>query len=104
MKRVASLFLPDWSIDRLRRAGRIAAPPDLGTVAVATLEARGDGWRPGARWARKDRRTLLAIDTTSSQGERPVVTQMREGSKILIAAVSPAARAISAPTACICAS
>ncbi|MDH7975292.1 hypothetical protein QH494_24160, partial [Sphingomonas sp. AR_OL41] len=52
MKRVASLYLPDWSIDRLRRAGRIVARPDLGTAAVAALSPGGDGWRPGARWAR----------------------------------------------------
>jgi protein ImuB len=125
MKRVASLFLPDWSIDRLRRAGRIAAPPDLGTTAVATLEARGDGWRPGARWARSSHtspargggpRSKSVVEGASQErnvrgsppppfaegangpppraGEELVVTQIREGSKVIIAAASPAARAI----------
>jgi protein ImuB len=94
MKRVASLFLPDWSIDRLRRAGRIVARPDLGTAAVAALTPGGDGWRPGARWARKDRRTLPSVGAAAPHGETPVVTTRREGSKVVIAAVSPAARAI----------
>nr|WP_299857793.1 DNA polymerase Y family protein [Sphingomonas bacterium] len=124
MKRVASLFLPDWSIDRLRRAGRIAAPPDLGTTAAAVLKARGDGWRPGARWARTSNsspergggpRSKSVVEGAPRErnaqgtppppfanangppprtGEELVVTQIREGSKVVIAAVSPAARAI----------
>ena len=54
MKRVASLYLPDWPIDRLRRAARTAAPPEAAppsrVVDMATAP-RGGGWRPGARWA-----------------------------------------------------
>ena len=57
MKRVASLFLPDWPIDRLRRqAERTAAPPEAGAPAqpIVDIKAapRDGGWRPGARWAR----------------------------------------------------
>jgi protein ImuB len=66
MRRVAALCLPDWSIDRLRRAGAIAAPPERGiaadgdALAEAVAAERANecsvpntpGWRPGARWAR----------------------------------------------------
>ncbi|MGJ3628599.1 hypothetical protein AB5I41_19800 [Sphingomonas sp. MMS24-JH45] len=71
MKRVASLYLPDWSIDRVRRAERPAAPPPErarhpGSVDLLPLKRAGNaeqggkacdapkntGWRPGARWAR----------------------------------------------------
>ena len=68
MQRVAALYLPQWPIERLRRAERTARPPEAGPPA--SLEAlqsaaaaeqehacsvpRGGGWRPGARWARED--------------------------------------------------
>ena len=55
---------------------------------------RGDGWRPGARWAREGRQSLPSMQLQKAVGETPLVTSIREGSKILIAAVSPAARAI----------
>jgi protein ImuB len=74
MKRVASLYLPDWSIDRVRRAERRRAPPPEGVIVpdvhdgLLALKRAGDaerggkhcdaprntGWRPGARWARAD--------------------------------------------------
>jgi len=68
MKRVAALYLPDWSIDRLRRVERPHAPqPErvaADAVSLAPLVAaeranecsvpRGGGWRPGARWARAE--------------------------------------------------
>jgi protein ImuB len=71
MKRVAALWLPNWSIDRILRAeptlapperGRSIAAPDLsGLAAAAQAEQvlqcdapRNTGWRPGARWARTD--------------------------------------------------
>ena len=69
MRRVAALYLPQWPIDRLRRAERRAQhnaaptlPVDLDPLrdaAVAEQEhacsvPRGGGWRPGARWARED--------------------------------------------------
>ena len=72
MKRVASLYLPHWAIDRVRRAERprSAPPPESPTASGApdllALKAKADaehggkvcdapkntGWRPGARWAR----------------------------------------------------
>ena len=87
------------------------------------LEARGDGWRPGARWARTSSSsspergggprggggawserhghhapspatTVCAGGPPPRAGEELVVTQIREGSKVIIAAASPAARAI----------
>ncbi|MEP7008103.1 MAG: DUF6504 family protein [Sphingomonas bacterium] len=95
MKRVASLYLPDWPIDRLRRAARTAAPPEA-PATTPPLEAheRGDGWRPGARWAREGRLSLPVMGGGHLAGEAPLVTSIREGSKVLIAAVSPAARAV----------
>ncbi|MEZ0496031.1 DUF6504 family protein [Sphingomonas sp. IW22] len=68
MRRVAALCLPDWSIDRLRRAGAIAARPERAdapsTDALAAMVAdeqanecsvpNTPGWRPGARWARAE--------------------------------------------------
>ncbi|NJC32731.1 protein ImuB [Sphingomonas jejuensis] len=69
MKRVASLYLPSWSIDRLRRIERRRAPSAeadsraafhaIGADAAAeraqqcSVPKQG-GWRPGARWARND--------------------------------------------------
>ena len=76
MKRVASLYLPDWSIDRLRRIEHRSAPPPAevdGRAAYAALGAdaaaeralhcsvpKEGGWRPGARWARSDPNSGLA--------------------------------------------
>ena len=69
MKRVASLYLPSWSIDRLRRIERRRAPSAeadgraafdaLGAEAAAERALhcsvpKEGGWRPGARWARTD--------------------------------------------------
>ena len=74
MKRVAALYLPDWSIDRLRRVERPHAPPPE-RVAAAAFDALGraaeaeranacsvpreGGWRPGARWARSEVETAI---------------------------------------------
>ncbi len=69
MKRVASLYLPHWSIDRLRRIERRharlaetdsrAAYNAIGTQAAAERAEhcsvpKEGGWRPGARWARTE--------------------------------------------------
>ncbi|WP_306670054.1 DUF6504 family protein [Sphingomonas sp. R-74633] len=65
MARVASLYLPQLAIERLRRAARPAAPPerpwsfapvlppavDRAEPPGACSVPRGGGWRPGARWA-----------------------------------------------------
>ena len=65
MPRVASLYLPQLAIERLRRAERPAKPPETlpvqsGLCLLAPIDddpgacsvPRGGGWRPGARWAR----------------------------------------------------
>jgi protein ImuB len=65
MARVASLYLPQLAIERLRRLERPAAPPERPESSVrcvppcidgaeppgACSVPRGGGWRPGARWA-----------------------------------------------------
>ncbi|MET0250572.1 MAG: DNA polymerase Y family protein [Novosphingobium sp.] len=63
MARVASLYLPQLAIERLRRAERTAAPPErpwspppilppsIDDDPGACSVPRGGGWRPGARWA-----------------------------------------------------
>jgi protein ImuB len=64
MNRVASLFLPQLPIERLRAEERPRRPPELARPTAAALAPpiddnpgacsvpRGGGWRPGARWAR----------------------------------------------------
>jgi len=63
MTRVASLFLPQLAIERLRRTERSRAQPErpvrlplpTGDDDPGACSApRGGGWRPGARWARTD--------------------------------------------------
>ncbi|MET1754323.1 DNA polymerase Y family protein [Novosphingobium sp. RD2P27] len=66
MHRVASLFLPQLSIERLRRNERPATPPEVRLAPEprfpppidddpgACSVPRGGGWRPGARWARDE--------------------------------------------------
>lgn len=63
MARVASLYLPQLAIERLRRLERTAAPPERLWSPAPILPPsiddepgpcsvpRGGGWRPGARWA-----------------------------------------------------
>lgn len=98
MKRVASLYLPNWPIDRLRRIERRHAPSaEVETRAAhsPSLEVRFDtlgnqaaaerakqcsvpkegGWRPGARWAktnaRTDRAAVEAAVASLPQHQRP---------------------------------
>jgi protein ImuB len=69
MPRVASLYLPNLAVDRIRRrAGKGAAPPEPppgeAVQAVLPLGGREEGhWRPGARWAEnsKERRKREAL-------------------------------------------
>ena len=143
MKRVASLFLPDWPIERIVRltaqAERTAAPPEAVPVDVTrSAGTHVGGWRPGARWARSEgahpfkamppdeggavvqdaRATdsppwkggagggLARCRTPSATHTNPpptpslpgrggiLVTTQQQGNKLLIAAASPAARAL----------
>lgn len=77
MPRVASLYLPQFAIERLRRAERSTALPERvparsGTPLQPPIDdnpgdcsvPRGGGWRPGARWARDG-----ALEAGSSQTE-----------------------------------
>lgn len=109
MPRVASLYLPDFATDRIRRANPRAAPPESlsskgereGSAGPGQWEGegermacpcpRGDGWRPGARWARKDAPPPRGPSPASPLP--PLVTTQRAGQRIAIAAACPAARA-----------
>lgn len=77
MTRVASLYLPQLPIERLRRSQRSAAPPEPAPSAAeprlplpvddnpgACSVRRGGGWRPGARWARDG-----ALSPAATSGE-----------------------------------
>ncbi|WP_419808470.1 DUF6504 family protein [Sphingomonas sp.] len=86
MKRVASLYLPHWSIDRLRRIERRSAPP-AETDGRAVLDALGaeaaaeralhcsvpkqGGWRPGARWAKVEKADVEAAIESLPPHRRP---------------------------------
>ena len=65
MTRVASLYLPQLPIERLRQVERSAGLPEPAAIPItsrfsppiddnpgACSVPRGGGWRPGARWAR----------------------------------------------------
>ncbi|MET0309358.1 MAG: DNA polymerase Y family protein [Sphingomonas sp.] len=111
MRRVAALYLPQWPIERLRRAERTAGPPEARTSASldalrerAMAEAghagsvpRGGGWRPGARWAREDQlghvAPLPAVPSPPA-GEGALVTSLRIGNRVEIAAACPQAQAL----------
>lgn len=92
-----------WPIERLRQAERHAAPPEPRESAAAGQQhprsvPRGGGWRPGARWAREDQLGHVALppDEGGRSGEElaPLVTSIRDGNRILIAAADMPARAL----------
>ena len=148
MPRLASLYLPDLAIERIRRterpkparpsgkslpafAGREDRPLDptqlpLGTRIADCSCPRGGHWRPGARWAREElkariealpahqrpsiqelgRRSeqasnpfrirenaLRAQSESISSNLAPLVTALKDGNRVVLAAVSPEARA-----------
>lgn len=87
MPRVASLYLPQLPIERLRQVERHRAPPER-TLRAPALSAidddpgacsvpRGGGWRPGARWARAEdlpahqRPTMREMGRRSEAAEHP---------------------------------
>lgn len=79
MKRVASLYLPNLSIERLRRTTRAQPPeqssgPSSGLPRRSAMQSpemqlgdriedcscpRGGGWRPGASWAKQERQARI---------------------------------------------
>jgi protein ImuB len=90
MPRLASLFLPDLAIDRIRRA---APPPEAASPRPGgerALPERGGHWRPGARWAREARPQGFTLRS----GDGALVTVRRDGNQNVLAAVCPRARAL----------
>jgi len=92
MIRVASLYLPQLAIERLRRTERPARPPEPAALSAAPRFAqpvddnpgacsvpRGGGWRPGARWARDgalgNRPSQAEIDALPTH-QRPTMREM----------------------------
>ncbi len=69
MTRVASLYLPALSIERLRRSERPRAQPEARATPSLPVDddpgacsvPRGGHWRPGARWARGEDPARAAI-------------------------------------------
>ena len=93
-----------WPIERLRQAERHAAPPEPREPAAAEQQLarsvpRGGGWRPGARWAREDQLGHVALppDKGGRSALSPLVTSIRDGNRIVIAAACPQARALGLP-------
>jgi protein ImuB len=91
MNRVASLFLPQLPIERLRAGERSRRSPEPTRPAAAALAPpivdnpgacsvpRGGGWRPGARWARDGaivaRQSQAEIDKLPAH-HRPTMREM----------------------------
>jgi protein ImuB len=92
MTRVASLYLPQLSIERLRRSERPAKPPESAPASAkprlpapvdddpgACSAPRGGGWRPGARWAQGGggaaKPSPAAIDALPAH-QRPTMREM----------------------------
>ncbi|GAA4826976.1 DNA polymerase Y family protein [Sphingosinicella ginsenosidimutans] len=93
MARLASLCLPDLAIARIRRAERIASPPESrrGDVDPILIAARGGGWRPGARWARETAPPRLIA---RPDGGAALVTALKDGNRIVLAAACARAQAL----------
>ena len=96
MNRVASLFLPQLPIERLRAEERSRRPPEPAQLTAAALAPpiddnpgacsvpRGGGWRPGARWARDGaivaKPSHADIDRLPAH-QRPTMREMGRGSE-----------------------
>lgn len=96
MPRLASLWLPDLPIERIRRSERHAKRPSFPSPVFAEEDRmacscpRAPGFRPGARWARDE----APQPASRPVAKPPLVTARRDGNRILVAAASPAARAL----------
>lgn len=110
MRRVASLHLPMFAIERVRRAERSSKEPlkprlpaalpiddDPGACSVP----RGGGWRPGAKWARaqvdaqiaalpKHRRPAAReLGRHSEAAGHPFKSQVRRANQTFVEAITP---------------
>lgn len=98
MSRVASLYLPALSIERLRRLEPRSQPerraPSQLPIGddVGYSAQRGGGWRPGARWSRGSGVSPTVVAVPS--GVVPLVIAEQVGNKQLITAACVAARAL----------
>jgi protein ImuB len=89
MPRLASLFLPDLAIDRIRRASPPASPPSSSPAKAPEERGLKPGhWRPGARWAREAPPRKAVRDGVAGA----LVTAHRVGNRNLLAAICPQAR------------
>ncbi|MGV1684474.1 DNA polymerase Y family protein [Sphingopyxis sp. PAMC25046] len=104
MTRVASLFLPQLPIERLRRAERTPShsgtPPDRARAGPRFPEPvddnpgtcsvpRGGGWRPGARWAQGTHSGEPSLDALPAH-QRPTMRELGRRSE----AAAPVFRAL----------
>lgn len=107
MTRVASLFLPGLSIERLRRLERPRALPEPRALQPLPVDddpgacsvPRGGNWRPGARWARKgtpDRAQVAAAAKALPRHQQPTMRELGRRSE---AAVHPFKGGQNAPPA-----
>jgi protein ImuB len=99
MARVASLYLPQLPIERLRRVESNAKRRKSSSLPPPR-SGEDLGWRPGARWARasSDKETLETNGTCHFRHlhptNKPLVTIQKSAQRITIAAVCPAALAL----------
>jgi protein ImuB len=100
MTRVASLYLPHLSIERLRRNERPRAQPERAAPGPLPVNddpgecsvPRGGPWRPGARWARVDRSAVQDAADALPLHQQPSIREMGRRSE---AAEHPFKRSLS---------
>jgi protein ImuB len=113
MIRVASLFLPQLPIERLRRAERTGSrptappepsrleprfPPPVDDNPGPCSVPRGGGWRPGARWAQGAGDCEAAIAALPAH-QRPTMRELARRSEAAAPAFRPVRGDDSAPRA-----
>lgn len=96
MMRVASLYLPEFAIERLRRAdaraSQDATPPDPERRDAAPAHVtvtRAGGWRPGARWARADPDATAAARDAAGAVEAGLISEAAREARPATNAASP---------------